>query len=249
MRIVRDLSYVKRRKRTARWMAFLGFLLLASTFWIALYDQFLLLAYGLLLVGFVIFNSGMQQIGKWNRPVRNDQIVDKALAKLGDKYTLIHFTTVGKLMVEHVLVHGSGVVVFLPREIMGAVEVKGGRWRKRGGGLRRIFRMGGPQLGNPSLDLERSVQAVETVLNEHDFDVPVDGAIVFTDPRADIEADAPDWPVLLPAELAQFVRDLPPEEMMKPAERQQLVALLANDAEIEAPTTAPRRRPVKRRAA
>lgn len=249
MRIVRDLSYVKRRKRTARWMALLGFLLLASTFWIALYDQFLLLAYGLLLVGFVIFNNGMQQIGKWNRPVRNDQIVDKALAKLGDKYTLIHFTSVGKLMVEHVLVHGSGVVVFLPREIMGAVEVKGSRWRKRGGGLRRIFRMGGPQLGNPSLDLERTVQAVETVLHEHDFDVPVDGAIVFTDPRADIEADAPDWPVLLPAELAQFVRDLPPEDMMKPAERQQLVALLANDAEIEAPTTAPRRRPVKRRAA
>lgn len=249
MRIVRDLSYVKRRKRSARWMALIGFLLLASTFWIALYDQFLLVAYGLLLVGFVIFNNGMQQIGKWNRPVRNDQIIDKALARLGDKYTMIHFTTVGKLVIEHILVHGSGVVVFLPREIMGAVEVKGGRWRKRGGGLRRIFGMGGPQLGNPSLDLERAVQAVEAVLDEHELDIPVDGAIVFTDPRADIQADAPDWPVLLPAELAQFVRDLPVDEVMKPAVRQRVVAVLAHDAEIEAATAAPRRRPVKRRAA
>lgn len=249
MRIVRDLSYVRRRKRNARWMALLGFLLLASTFWIALYDQFLLVAYGLLLVGFVIFNNGMQQIGKWNRPVRNDQIIDKSLAKLGDKYTLIHFTTVGKLLLEHVLVHGSGVVVFLPREIMGAVEVNGGRWRKRGGGLRRVFGMGGPQLGNPSADLERAVQAVEGMVLEDDLDVPVDGAIVFTDPRADIHADAPDWPVLLPAELAQFVRDLPVVDALKPAERQRLVALLANNAEVEAPTTQPRRRPVKRRAA
>ena len=230
-------------------MALLGFLLLASTFWIALYDQFLLVAYGLLLVGFVIFNNGMQQIGKWNRPVRNDQIIDKSLIRLGDKYTMIHFATVGKLLVEHLLVHGSGVVVFLPREIMGSVEVKGGRWRKRGGGIRRIFGMGGPQLGNPSLDLERAVQAVETTLAEHDLDVPVDGAVVFTDPRTDIHADAPDWPVLLPMELAQFVRDLPADETMKPAERQRVVAVLANDTEIEAASTAPRRRPVKRRAA
>lgn len=249
MRIVRDLSYVKGRKRSARWMALIGFLLLASTFWIALYDQFLLVAYGLLLVGFVIFNNGMQQIGKWNRPVRNDQIIDRALAKLGDKFTLIHFARVGKLVIEHLLVHGSGVVVFLPREIMGAVEVKGGRWRKRGGGLRRIFGMGGPQLGNPSLELERAVQAVEITLAENGFDLPVDGATVFTDPRVDIHAEAPDWPVLLPAELAQFVRDLPAGEVMKPAERQRLVALLANDAGIEAASSVRRRRPVKRRAA
>ncbi|HEV2108524.1 MAG TPA: nuclease-related domain-containing protein [Thermomicrobiales bacterium] len=249
MRIVRDLSYIKRRKRTARWLALLGFLLLASTFWIALYDQFLLLAYGLLLVGFVIFNNGMQQIGKWNRPVRNDQIIDRALSRLGDKYTLIHYATLGKQTIEHILVHPQGVLVLVPREIMGAVQVRGNRWRKKGVGLRRLFGMGGPQLGNPSLDVERAVNAVEKTLEAHDLDIPVDGAVVFTDPRADIEAEAPDWPILLPAEIPTFVRELPAGTMLKPTERQRVVELLSNGETLETNAPVSRRRPVKRRAA
>lgn len=249
MRVIRDMGYVKRRKRAARWMALLGFALLASTFWIALYDQLLLLAYGLLLVGFIIFNNGMQQIGKWNRPVRNDQILDRAMSKLGDKYTMIHFATLGKQTIEHLLVHPGGVVVLVPREIMGGVQVKGNRWRKRGGGLRRVFGMGGPQLGNPSLDVERAVNVVEAALEEQGLDVPVDGAVVFTDPRVDIEAEAPDWPILLPVEVPRFVRDLPDPMALKPVERQRVVEVLSKGDALESDEPVSQRRPVKRRAA
>jgi hypothetical protein len=249
MRVIRDVGYVKRRKRAARWMALIGFALLASTFWIALYDQFLLLAYGLLLVGFIIFNNGMQQIGKWNRPVRNDQILDRAMSKLGDKYTMIHFATLGKQTIEHMLVHPGGVVVFVPREIMGGVEVKGSRWRKRRGGLRRVFGMGGPQLGNPSLDVERAVNVVEAALEEQGLEVPVDGAVVFTDPRVDIEAEAPEWPILLPVEVPKFVRDLPDAAALKPAERQRVVDVLSKGDSLESDEPVSQRRPVKRRAA
>lgn len=249
MRVIRDIGHIKRRKRRARWMALVGFALLASTFWIALYDQFLLLAYGLLLVGFVIFNNGMQQIGKWNRPMRNDQILDRALSKLGDKFTMIHFATLGNKTIEHLLVHPQGVVVFVPREMMGGVKVKGNRWRKRGGGLRRVFGMGGPQLGNPSLEVEHAVSAVETALQEHGLDIPVDGAVVFTDPRVDIEAEAPDWPILLPAEVPRFVRDLPDATTLKPDERQRVVDVLSKGDSLESNEPVSQRRPVKRRAA
>jgi hypothetical protein len=65
MRTIRHNDYIKGRKRRARWIALIGFALLTSTLWIALNPNFILPAYGLMLVGFIVFNMGMQQLGKW----------------------------------------------------------------------------------------------------------------------------------------------------------------------------------------
>ena len=249
MRIVRDVAHIQRSKRRARWMALIGFLMLASTFWVLVFEEIWFLAYALMLAGFVVFNRGMQEVGKWSRPVRNDQIIDQALAKTGDRFTLAHYTKAGDRLYEHLLIHPGGVVVFVTREMMGKVAVKEGRWRKRSGGFLRLFSMGGPQLGNPSYDTQKAVSSLETYLAGNDLDVPVDGAIVFTDPRADIEAEAPDWPVLLPRELPLFLNDLPTEPELSGVERQRLAELLIGGRQLESNApVARRRRPVKRRA-
>ena len=249
MRIVRDVAHVQRSKRRARWMALVGFLMLGSTFWVLVFENLWILAYALMLAGFVVFNRGMQEVGKWSRPVRNDQIIDQALAKVGDRHTMAHFVKAGGKTFEHLLIHPGGVVVFITREMMGKVSVKGGRWRKRGGGALRLFSMGGPQLGNPSYDTQKAVSSLEALLEANDLDVPVDGAIVFTDPRADIEAEAPDWPVVLPRELPLFVRDLPAEPELTATERARLSEVLLGGQQLESNApVARRRRPVKRRA-
>lgn len=248
MRIVRNVGHVKRRKRIARWSALLGFLLLAGTFFIALRPGLLLFAYVLLFGGFILFNLGMQQVGKWSRTPRNDQMIDNQLANLNDRFTLIHFAQIGKRVVEHMLVYPGGVVVMTAKELPGAIVAKNGRWRKGGGGIRRLFGFSGPQLGQPSSETKLSVDAVETALAAAQLEVDVTGAIIFLNPRAELDVTGPDFPAIYGDELPQFVRDLPVDESIRPGDREALVALLSVGEELETTGGTPvRRRPVRKR--
>lgn len=248
MRIARNVGYVQRRKKYARLSALAGFLLLSGTFFVALRPGLLLIAYGLLFGGFILFNMGMQQVGKWSRTPRNDQMIDTQLASLSERYALIHFAQIGKRVVEHMLVHPGGVVVMTAKELPGEIIGKNGRWRKGGGGLRRIFGFSGPQLGQPSVETQQSIAAVEAVLAEAQLEVDVTGAIIFLNPRAELDVTEPDFPAIYGEELPQFVRDLPEDESLRATDRQALVALLSTGEQIEVTGGTPtRRRPVRKR--
>ena len=72
MRVIRDMGYVKRRKRAATLTSVAGVALLGFAFWLSLSGgagntQTVLLAYIPLLAGTFIFHMGMQQVGQWNR--------------------------------------------------------------------------------------------------------------------------------------------------------------------------------------
>lgn len=251
MRIVRNIGHVKRRKRIARWSAVGGFLILGSTFALAFVPEFLLVAYALLFGGFVLFNFGMQQVGKWSRSPRNDQLLDARLASLSDKYTLIHYARLGKRVVEHLLVHPGGVLVLTARETPGLIQARGNRWRKRGGGLMRLFAFSGPQLGNPALETTQAIAAVGAYLAEHQLEVDVSGAIVFVSPYAELDVEEPEYPTLKLEELPTFVRSLEPDVSIGADDREALLALLGQGEELETTGAARTRRPVKvkRRAA
>ena len=245
-RVIRNIGYVNRRKRLARWSALLGFALLASTFWFAIDPSRVLLAYALLLGGTVLFHFGMQQIAKWN--ARNDLRIDNLLRNLGDRYTLAHYAQIGKRTIEHLLIHPGGVLVLTARELAGTVSYRNGRWRKRSAGIGRLFGMGGPQLGDPSRETEANVDAVTAYLAEMQLDLEVDGAIVFLNPNVTLDVEEPDFPVMNADGLPQFVRGLPADASLRPADREALVNLFADGGEPEQQPPV-RRRPVKRRAA
>src|SRR5688572_20306923 len=134
MRIIRDIGYVKKKRRIGRIAALVGFLMLGSAFWLATVSgpDGVLLAYVPLLAGTLAFHFGMQQIAKWSRTPRNDQILDSQLRSLGDKYTLIHYANTGKRVIEHLLLHPGGIETFTARELAGTVAYQNGRWRKKG---------------------------------------------------------------------------------------------------------------------
>lgn len=249
MRVVRNIGYVKRRKRLARWSALGGFAMLGATFWLALEPSLILLAYVPLLVGTLVFHFGMQQIAKWSRNPRNDVLLDSRLQQFPDKYELVHYASLGKRTVEHMLLHPGGVLVLTVRELPGQVVHRNGRWRKRGAGLGRLFGMGGPQLGNPTYQTETDVEAVRRHLQEAGLEVEVDGAIVFINPLVELDVEEPDFPVMNADGLPEFVRTLPVDASLRPPERQALSALLSQGEEIEAPKPTTRRRPVRKRAA
>ncbi|HEV2128112.1 MAG TPA: NERD domain-containing protein [Thermomicrobiales bacterium] len=250
MRIIRHTGYINSRKRRARWIAFLGFLILTSTLWIALNPSLLVPAYIAMFVGFIIFNLGMQQVGKWSRNPRNDQFLDALLRdKLSDRYTLLHFAPMGKTKAEHLLLHPGGLLVITLRELDGRIVERGRRWTRKAGGLRRLFSFSGPQLGNPSMETEEAIKEVEAYLAEHHMEFDVNGSIVFFHPEVELDIQDPIHPVLLGDELPGFVKDLEPDPSISQAELQAFLEPLAEGEDVEVPRVSSRRRPVRRRAA
>ncbi len=235
MLVARNLQQVQANKRLSRIKVIAGILLFLVGAPISFLNvAFLLVAYTLVIIGFVLFNSGLQGVAKWGRKVRNDQLVDQELRRLSDRYTLIHYPRIGGRTIDHVLVHETGLIVMTTKEVIGRVEVRGTRYRKPGASiLGRFIGMGGPQLGQPpvenGLDRKALLEALAAEAAERGWptDVPVDGLVVFIAPRlvlsVDDEADPPavkltellGWvqshtrgmPIVLPSDARQEIAD------------------------------------------
>jgi hypothetical protein len=258
MRIVRNIGYVKRRKRSARLASVFGFFFLAATFPLVFIwgntANLVVIAYALLFLGFILFNMGMQQLGKWAntaRHPRNDLAIDGKLQTLPDKYTVIHYAQIGRKVVEHLVVYPGGVLVLTARDFPGKVMVNENRWRRRGAGLTRLFGISGPQLGHPGIETEHGMKLVTEALTAESIDWNVSGAVVFLAPTVELEITDPAYPTLLLDELPGFVRGLEENPATKNLEREKVVALLGKGEELEQPNARRIRRPikVKRRAA
>lgn len=235
MLVARNLEQVRVNKRMSRIKLFAGILLFLVGAPISFLNvAFLLVAYTLVIIGFVLFQSGLQGIAKWGRKIRNDQLVDQELRRLSDRYTLIHYPRIGGRTLDHVLVHETGLLVMTTKEVIGRVEVRGTKYRKPGQSIfGRFLGMGGPQLGQPpvenGLDRKALLEALAAEAAERGWptDVPVDGLVVFIAPRlvlsADDAADPPavkltdllGWvqshtrgmPIVLPTEARQEIAD------------------------------------------
>jgi hypothetical protein len=253
MRIYRNVGYIDAQRRRAKLMAFGGFALLVATFPVAFFmssrnNNFIFVTYVLLVLGFILFNRGMQQIGRWGnnaRHVREDFALDHHLKGLSDRFTLIHFGRPQDKVIDHALVHPGGVVVITTKDFPGQVTVKNDVWRKGGSVLGRMFAFSGPQVGNPTKETEKSLDSVEAALRSAELEADIEAVIVFTSESAEIEVDGSSDPVLPVDELEFYVRDIEPEVELKNEEREAIVALLSKGERVEEPVKTTTRRPVK----
>lgn len=253
MRIVRHSTHINKQKRKSKWLAAIGFLILASAMFIAMMPDLLLIAYVAMIGGFIMFNMGMQGIGRWTRNPRNDQILDARMKSLSDQVTLVHYAKLGeKHVIDHLAIYPGGLALLNAKEIDGSIKQRGRSWQKKGGIFRKLFAFSGPQLGNPSFENDRNMPVVEKWLADNKMEVDVVAATVFLHPRVDLEIEDPDYPVLHAEEVPEFLRDLPTDETFTAVEKQALVDLLASGEGVEEPEKqqATRRpRPVRRVAA
>ena len=249
MKIIRHDAYIAKRKRNSKLLALLGFLMLTGTLFLALNPKLILPSYLFMLFGFILFNLGMQQVGKWSRNPRNDQALDHFMKSLPDRYAIVHYAQVGKKRIDHILVHPGGALVITSKEIDGQIEATRSKWRRKSGGLRRFLSFSGPQLGNPSIETESSIRELNAFLTEKQFEVDVEGCVVFIHPQAELVVTEPDFPILHGDELTTFVSSLPVDASLTAKDREQIVTLLRGGEVVDAPVSEGRRRPVKRRAA
>ena len=256
MQIIRNDAHVKSQQRRGRLLTTIGFVALAGAFvmvWLQRSrPELILLAYALMLFGFVFFNMGLQIVGKFltnDRKKRADQLLDRTLERLNDRYAIIHYAQVGKRAVEHQIVHTGGVLVITMREIAGKIIVNEHRWRRGGNPLGRFFNYSGPQLGNPSADNEGDVAAIKAVLTERGLPDEVEGVIVFTNPLAEVSGSSP-IDVLAIDELLDHVRLIASDRerpVLSTKDRAAIVEALAQglDTDKGTPTNERRKRPVR----
>lgn len=257
MRIVRHSQHIKQQKRKSKILAFVGFLILSSAMFLAMLPNALLIAYVAMIGGFIMFNIGMQGIGRWTRNPRNDQVLDIRMKGLSDQVHLIHYAGITdskgkKKVLDHVAVFSGGLMILNAKEIDGQISQRKSVWRKQGGLFRKMFSFSGPQLGNPSFENDRMIPVVEAWLAENQLEVDVMAATVFLHPRAELEIEEPDYPVLHAEEVEEFLRDLPADENFDQAEKDRLIELLAAGEGVETPErerVSRRPRPVRRASA
>lgn len=254
MRIVRHSNYIKKEKRKSKLLAFFGFLVLTSAMFLAMLPNALLIAYVAMIGGFIMFNIGMQGIGRWTRNPRNDQIMDARMKGLSDQVTLVHFATIEddkqrKKVVDHLVVYNGGLLILNAKEVDGKIRQKRASWSKQGGIIRKMFSFSGPQLGNPSFENDRLVPLVEQWLAKNQLELDVKAASVFLHPKVDLDIIEPDYPVLHGEEVEEFMRDLPVDESFTQDEKSRILEMLSSGQGIETPEVqrASRRpRPVRR---
>ncbi|MEX2425963.1 MAG: nuclease-related domain-containing protein [Thermomicrobiaceae bacterium] len=245
MRVVRNNGYLKRRQRISRWTVFFGVLGLGVAMVMVLQPELIIPAYGVLIVGFLVFNAGMQQITKWNRRPRADEVLDQLLRRLNDRYAIVHYPQLGGWSPEHLLISPSGIVVITTRAVPGEIEVEGDRWTRKGNWFVRFFGLGGPQLGNPTVENVRQRESVEEYLTLHGLPGKehVDGAIVFLNPRSDIEVAESDISIATAEQLLSTIRDLGSETNLANDDRKEILNELSQGDDVEGPISLPSRDP------
>lgn len=254
MRVIRNVSYARQQKSRAKWLTLSGFLLFAIGFVLVGFLGNPLFSYATLIPAYVLFIAGMQQLGKWTntaRRPRGDLLLDESLKHLSDKYTLIHFAKAGKIVFEHLLLHPGGALLIVLRDVTGAVELRGKRFRRLSNPLMRILNASGPPLGQPDQEIDQGLAALEAFLKEHQHEIDDSGVVVFTAPDHSLEEDDPDIDAIGLGDLPDYVRVLEPDPSLKQSDRDQIANLLASGDGFERNDPVRTRRPVvvKRRAA
>lgn len=244
VRVVRNIGWIDRRRKTGRILVLAGLFFLGGSFALTFFQNNILLSYVGLILGFLTFNGGMQQVARWSRKPRTDQILDTLLSKLNDRYAIIHYPALPGRRPDHIVVTPTGTLVVTPREVGGSVSLDGHRWR-RGSALRQLFNLGGPQLGNPTVDNDQQVASVEAYLDEQGAATDVQGVVVFIHPDIEIEMREPESTVLHITELYDYIRDFNSGTVVTSQDRTKLVNTLATGEKIEE-TGAPTRRPRKK---
>ncbi len=244
MRVHRNIGYIeKRQKRTRRFVG-LGVVLLAIAVISPLVNptaNVVAVSYGALIIGFFTFIYGTQQYSKWRRKPRIDEALDTALARLSDRFSLIHYPEIGRNSPEHVLVSPGGVLVITPKDVSGKVTVEGNRWRQHKLIFLRFFNLGAPGLGHPSAENELQMDCVEELFDKEAMPGEIEGVIVFMPDNVEIEMKDPTSTVAHITELYELAREIGGEVQLGNNDRNQITELLSVGTRFETSGARPSR--------
>jgi hypothetical protein len=205
MKIIVNEKLVKRQAAIGKWASLIGMgVLLAGLFVSYRWSNLITLSFGFLIVGFVLASVGTYNMNRWVKEPRADQALAKALKGFDNRHFLYHYT----LPAAHVLLAPSGLFVFTVKDHHGEIRCEGEKWHQKFHWGRLLLFFGQEGLGNPTREVRAKIESLQRFLDRRlpEVDVPIEGLIVFTNPRARLELIDPAIPVVTSNKLKAFLR-------------------------------------------
>ncbi len=204
MRLTTNEKLIERQSKFARYATFGGLAVLLGSLVVSFTNNYLL-SYVSLFVGFILAYIGSILANKWVKEPRADHVLEKSLKGFDNKHHLYNYLT----PVSHFLVAPNGILVFKVKPHDGTVSCQNGRWQRPWRWSRLIGGMGQEPLGDPVAELNSEIAAMRKFLAdkmENAAMVPIDGYVVFTDPRVQLSVDDPTLPVVKAEDLKDTLR-------------------------------------------
>ena len=153
---------------------------------------------------------------RWGRPPRPDQIIEKELKGLDDKY---HFYA-WSLPVPYVLLSPQGVYAFATRDQGGKVSVEGSRWSSKFNAARIFFAFAQEGLGNPGAEAAEMAGRLEKWIKTKapEMEAPVQPAVLFLADNVQLTINEPAVPVMQVEGLKKWLRGTGKGASLKNAE-------------------------------
>ncbi len=163
-----------------------------------------------MVIGLIMSQVGVYFSNRWGKSPRVDERISQGLKGLDERYTLYHYST----PVPHLLVGPAGVWVISPQYQSGTVTYEKNRYRQQGVGfLSRVI--GQESLGRPELEASSYQEDLQKFFKKSlsENDLPnLRTVIVFTNPKATVQAPEAPVPTLHIEKLKDFVRRKAKEE-------------------------------------
>lgn len=164
----------------------------------------LLLLYGALIAGLILSNVGGYFLNRWG--FKYYEQLDKALKGTDKKFRLYNYS----LPVPQALLTPYGVTVLVLKNMDGNVTADQKGWHGSLGLLKFLRWFSTEKLGDPTKDLEIQVEKLKAFLHERlgaNFNSPLDGLIVFTNPKVAVEIINVELPVVVLNQDANALKD------------------------------------------
>jgi hypothetical protein len=224
---------IQQRSKIGKYASIAGLAILALGLVVSIaYPQYVYLSFITLIAGFILSQIGNYNLMRWGRKPRPDTVLDDALKGMERKWRIYHYY----LPAAHVLIGPGGLYVFALKTQGGKISAQGARWKQKLGLGRALFFFGEESLGNPAADLDIEMRKLARFINDKRPDlsnVTLRGAVIFTNPRVELDVTEPTIKVLLPKNVKAYVRATagPSEKYLSAEQRRALLELF--DQEVQ----------------
>ncbi|MGB8644674.1 MAG: hypothetical protein WCF84_05520 [Anaerolineae bacterium] len=230
-------TLIENRSRLGRYASLGGLAIIVGGL-VASFQENILLAYGALILGFIISNIGAYYLNRWGlHPYKK---VTEGIKGLGKQYSLYNYY----LPIPNVLLTPYSVVVLLLKNQDGKITANAKGWRQGSSFLGFFRALSSEGIGNPPQELELEKDKMKKFLADklgENVKVPVEGYILFTNPQASIKIDGVDAPIIVLSQQPDALKDALRRDKRTPLLSEdlydkivQLFAVTAEEAAAEA---------------
>jgi hypothetical protein len=228
MQTVTNTQLVESRGKWGKRLPWIGMAFLFGAVFMPFREELIPWSWPVMVFGFIVTNLGMFYFNRYVRPPLAQDILDKELKGLDNRYRLFNYFG----SADHVLITPTAIMAITLRRVGGDIRCKGEKWSMKTGLLSKLRFFSEDRLGNPSYDLRRDVSKVTTLLEaklpETDSEkaVPVGGFVFFSHPDANLIVEDPTVRILNTKNMKDYLRKLASGERLSPARAEEVAKAL-----------------------